>query len=359
MDVSLKRPCLAEQVADVIKRRIAQGQWKEVMPSHRGLSTLLQVSRSTLESAFGILEGEGVIKIRSKRRALIVRPSRLEHLAGPYRVGWLEGRPLPLFSSSELRDMLFLQIAELEARHEFVLIPVGVGRARFSPSVLQRLLRRNRVSHCVLVNQPESVLTWIAEQGVNACVLGACPPSITSLSSLNLSRVAAIRHASGLLQSRGHRKILFLTWKSTIYELICVEQAFLGSGSSSEIKLFVRHHDGTKAGLQAKLETIFRHGEPPDALIVAGGVFALSTYTTLLSRYRLRVPKDVSFISLDSDLSFPHLSPQPAHYSWGVTRIGRRLFQLIHRMDQNKLPLHAEMAPVFIPGETVRPKNLA
>lgn len=359
MKARLERSSLAEQVAGVIKKRLAHGEWKVVMPSYRGLATLLQVSRSTLESAFQILEEEGILQTRPKKRALVVRPPPARRTAGFYRVGWLDGCPLSQISSSELRNLLFLQIAQLEAHQEFELIPIGMGRDRFSPTILQRFLKRSRASHWVLVNQPESVLNWFAAQQLNACVLGACPPAAASLSSLNLGRVAAVRHVSGLLQARGHRRILLLTSRYASYDQVCVEQAFASSGSPAGARLQIMRHDATVAGLQVKLVKVFQESRPPDALIVVGGVFALTAYSTLLAALRLRLPEDVSFVSLDSDLSFSHLSPQPAHYTWGLNGIARRLFQLLQRMGQNASTRRGRLLPVFVPGDTLRPENLA
>src|SRR5690554_6920892 len=62
------------QVAVILRRNIESGIWPELtqVPSLETLTTTLQVSRTTLRQAFGILEAEGLIE-RSRGSGTFVR----------------------------------------------------------------------------------------------------------------------------------------------------------------------------------------------------------------------------------------------------------------------------------------------
>ena len=310
-----------------------------------------------MEAAFQVLESEGILQTRPKQRALICEQPRLPCNDTIRKVGWLDGRPRGQLSSVDLRSIYKLQISLLEAGHQFELRLVAPARRKFTPAFLQRHLDQQRASHWVLANQPESVLAWFAGTGAKACILGSRPPSAQSLPAIDLCRPAAVRHATGLLLARGHRRIAFLTGESPSYEDAMVESAFLNAAIPTGVEraLILKRHDGSGMGLRVILERLFCDKDArPDALIVAGGAEALTAYTFLTAHLRLRLPEDVSFISLDEEIAFAHFAPQPAHYTRTANALARSIFQLLQRLDQRRPEGKLEIPPDFVAGETVR-----
>lgn len=356
MSSQLQRRFLAEQVADALRGRLAEGEWSGVMPPYRAMRTLLQVGRGTLEEAYKILEKDGILLTRPKRRALILKKPRGKPGHIFRKVAWLQGKPFSEFSGSEVEEVMCLQVALLEAGMEFELILLPPGRRHFKTSILKRHIRNRKASHWILSDQPVEILEWFVRQNQKACMIGTRPASAAKLSSLDLGRPAAVRHACGMLQRLGHNRITLLSPKSVSFEIRAVEEAFSNAPTTPHTGLEIARHDATTVGLAAKLERVFQIPDSrPDALIVSGAAHAITAHSFLLSNPGIRLGHNLSFLSLDYDSSFDHLLPRPAHYSLGKYRLMRRLFRLVCRLDHATHPARFTLTPELVEGETLRP----
>jgi DNA-binding GntR family transcriptional regulator len=90
-----RRTSLVAQVADILRRRLETGEWKERLPGEHSICEQLQVSRFTLRQALAILAREG--RVRSQAGfgwRICPRPHSNESPAVPKRVGLLFSVPL-------------------------------------------------------------------------------------------------------------------------------------------------------------------------------------------------------------------------------------------------------------------------
>ena len=95
-----RRYSLSGQVADSIRKAVAEGVWKDFLPSERRLCELLQVSRPTVRTALHLLEQDGLIQIRQGHRNRLRPQAKGDAKPGSRRVGLITAEPVSHMSRS-------------------------------------------------------------------------------------------------------------------------------------------------------------------------------------------------------------------------------------------------------------------
>ncbi|MBI5771709.1 MAG: substrate-binding domain-containing protein [Verrucomicrobia bacterium] len=336
-----RRHSLSAQAATAIRKAIAEGTWRESLPSERRLCELFQVSRPTIRTALRLLADESLIEIRHGRRnRLLSRPTAA---AAPRSRLVLLVSHQPIAHTSLTAYQGLAEMRAHLAEHGFS-TEVLICPARSACAQQRRLatfVRQNRVFCCVLISVSQGLQRWCVDHAIPALVLGSCHATVR-LPSLDVDYRAVCRHAAGLLRSQGHRRLALLVPDSGMAGDLASEEGFRegsrGPASTSEADARIVRHNGTKPGIHSRLDALFAAPRPPTALLIAKPVHTLAVLTYLLRR-GLRVPDDVALIVRDSD----HLYEDAlSHYRIeGETfahRLTRLMLQLVNQGYLNPEP---------------------
>lgn len=353
LDLPQRLP-LSAQAATALRHALAERRWQEFLPSERHLCDLLRVSRPTVRTALQQLAQEGLIEIRHGRR------NRL--LAAPPRPAAARRRLLALVTTEPVEHLphsAFRSLSEMRAHlaahgfgSELLVCPrrsAAVQRRR-----LEGFVRQNGVAGCVLISVSKELQQWCAATRLPTLVLGSCHESV-DLPSLDLAYRAVCRHAAGVLRRKGHRRIALVVPESGAAGDLASEEGFReggrAPGSSAAAETNILRHDGSAAGLAARLDALLASAHPPTGLLVAKPAHTLAVLVQLLRRGH-RVPGDFAVIARDSD---PLFEDAIAHYRFAEDAFARRLVRLVSQlMGQGRLPSTPHLLfPRYVAGGTV------
>jgi DNA-binding LacI/PurR family transcriptional regulator len=223
---------------------------------------------------------------------------------------------------------------------------------------LESLVQEKSVACWNLFRATPQMQTWFAEHRLPVVINGSSQPGI-QLPSVDLDYRATCRHAGGTLLARGHRHIALL-----IENIQCAgdEDSRLGFLESAKAipgvqpRLTVAEHNGSVAGIRAKLDTLMRANARPTALLVANSMYVLTVMGHLM-RSGIRVPGDVAIISRDDDSFLDYIVPTVARYCCAPTHFASKTSHLILQVARgDTVPRKAMLlVPQLIKGETLGP----
>ncbi|MEY2880231.1 MAG: hypothetical protein RLZZ15_2611 [Verrucomicrobiota bacterium] len=351
-----RRVSLSGQAAEAIRRAAHEGAWREFLPSERRLCEMLQVSRPTVRTALQQLAKEGLIEIRHGRRNRLLAAAGRAAAAPSRLVVLVSHEPIAHTTFTAYQGLMEMRthLAEQGFTTETLVCPPQGAAAQGRK--LAAFLRQNRVLCFVLLSLRRELQEWFAARGVPALVLGSCHPTVR-LPSLDVDYRAVCRHAAGVLRAKGHRRIALLVPAANVAGDLASEEGFragLANASEGNEALVVRHN-GTVAGLHAKLDALFARGAPPTALLIAKPQHVFFTMVRLLQR-GLRVPDDVSLIARDYDHLFEGAL---AHYRFEGETFAHRLSRLMLQLvNERRLTLEPNLIfPRYVAADTVHARR--
>lgn len=342
------------QLADIMRERIASGEWTHALPPERFLAEEFLVSRTTLRRALAILTDEKLLLPVVSRRG-----QRLIQAAAPRRVGRGLKRVCILTPTLHGSPQLIEQLGVMRLLLGNAGIAVDVDEAGLlidqqdPSSTLSRILRRHANSIWVLHKMPEQVQRWFERERLPTVVFGSVFPGV-SLPGVDLDFRAAARHATGLLLARGCRHLVLLVHRTPLAGDSKTVEAVTGELTRHGLPApRVLRHDSNRMRLMDALdrEIVARLGEC-DALIIANDHHLLTALPHLMRR-GVRIPEDISLIHLSNDPAVERLSPLPYRYEPGSLRV-RRLVAAVKTLFDGGSPKSSLLIPELLEGESLR-----
>ena len=353
------------QTVDILRNSIAEGEWVDVLPGERVLTKRLMISRACLRKALIILTQEGILAAArpSKKRVILktANPKDAEKKKG--RVIFLtpneahESTPLVLQQLAQLRH-------HLEKARMYVTM-VSSAPLKPTKNVKKRLtdLKSSYPNSLWVLHQtPEHVQCWFAENKVRATVLGSVFSGI-DLPYVDIDFKSASRHATGMMLAKGHTRFALIRFRSHLAGDDCAMAGMLESltshsGHENLPEPLVLCHNFHVERLTNALDALFfsaNSTKAPTAIVVLNHHHFLTTFTHLLSR-GVRIPQDVSIVSLTHDAIFESLSPRPVSYG-----VGEKLILELAQMLINPTKLTYRESSLLLPeptdGKTVANKR--
>ncbi len=351
-----KRLTLQAQVTSSLRRQIESGAWDREVPSERWLSDHLQVSRPTVRAALASLRQEGLIRTAERSRSQVVRRKRSKAKQPPATINLLTVERL-----EGLYGIEHLIIAELRRRlHSAGLSIEVLGDRRLRQAkpgaVLDRLTAQFPAGGWILAHQTRPVQKWFAEKGVPAVIWGTAHTGV-QLASFDIHNQAACRHCVGLFSRMGHRDIALIVRQSGSAGDLASEAGWeegVEALRSTSRQALILRHNGTVPDMCKALDRAFNGLHPPTALLASGSHEALTVISYLAQR-RLRMPEDVSLVSLISDTILDAVVPTVARYHTDFADYAARLSRGILQLAQtgHVRPRPHLMIPTFQDGGTL------
>ncbi len=342
----------SEQVAEHLRKELAQGTWSGLMPGSNRLARELGVGGNTLETALKQLENEGTLISQGpcRRRKINLTQTKVNT---PLRIALLH------YDRSAQREGYNIDLQhELEAAgHSVLPLPKTLQDLKMDVQRISRMAAEVKTDAWILSAASRDTLTWFAKQKTPTFALfghrrglplaGAGPDKVPAY-------IAGIRQ----LNEMGHRRIVLLTSKMRRCPIPGLpEQAFLDELTALGLPSGAYNlpdWETTPKGLLKLLDSLFSL-TPPTALMIdeASHFIAAQQY---LARRGIIAPQKLSLICTDAHPVFPWFHPSIAHIQWPHQPLIRRIVRWAENISQGKPDLRQTATNAkFIEGATVGP----
>jgi DNA-binding LacI/PurR family transcriptional regulator len=351
------RPSLIEHTATAVRDGLRQGAWEGHLPSERELSLLLKVSRPTLRSALAILAKEGWFTTEPGRLRSIVASASMPQRTDTKVVALLS--PVPLSELVPFAPSWTEGLREFLAKDGYELRTDLGGRWWHSANPereLEALTERKPAAVWVLFRGSERIQRWFG-QSSKVCVTSGSEHTGVQLPSVDLNHRATCRHAAGQFLSLGHKRVVLLRQGPSSAGDIESEEGFLEAfRGHPDTYPVVAEHDGTPAGLQKKLDSVFRGPQRPTGCLITHAKPAMYV-SSELTRRGLSVPRDVSVICRASDSFLDYFVPGIARYRVDPVVHAQRLGRLVLQYANGGAPRvqRVRLMPNFYAGDSLAP----
>jgi DNA-binding LacI/PurR family transcriptional regulator len=350
--VGFRKKSLAEQVADNLRDGIRSGAWKNYLPPTRSLSKILGASRPVVGQAIHRLRMEGLLEI-SRRAPVRIRPvADGKRPVSRKRVALLLAAPLYLCGQAllttidEMRKVLYGWGYQLEIVEELRI------RRRQPSEILRKLVQQYTADCWILPSVPIPVQKWFEKQGVRVVVSGHTFPTV-KLPSVDIDLKAVTRHAGGIFLGLGHRRIVYLLKRTDAAGELVMEEGFHEAiRIRPDAACQVVWHSGELSEIRSALKALFRRSPPPTAVLVSHAMDVPVVLTWMLEQ-GIRIPRDLSLISQQSEGFLDRLTPTPSQYQMDQIQHARDVCRLIETPSYKRGCIRA--FPRFNRGETLGP----
>jgi DNA-binding LacI/PurR family transcriptional regulator len=324
----------------------------------RDLARELDVSKATVEAALRLLEAEGSLKSSGpNRRKQIVFSRGNEAKGRPLRVGIVLSDPLRQINLNAQQVMLGLIRRIENAGHICFSADRSFSELGNKLPRIVRMLEAAKADAWVAYSAPTEVLEWLIKRSIPVMAIGGRLPELPVASSMS-EIDEAIRSSVRALSELGHRRIVVISpvsWR--VPSPSRTGRAFLDAMEEcghSPTSYNLPSWDQTPAGLEKLLESLFRI-TPPTALIFVEPATYVAALGFLGMR-GIRVPRDVSVISMTSGPMFSLLPLRPAHFKWPIDEHIRRVDRWVKCLAKGDADLkQALFSATFDAGETLAP----
>lgn len=323
---------LVAECVRVMRLRVGAGEWPNLLPGERRLAEALQVGRDTVRLALQQLEREGLLSpadAGSRRRILAAARGLAPSPGQGLKIGLLAHRRL-----EQLPQPMLLEVDRIRD----ALADKGGSLEVFAPSWyeqknpakrLEEMVGEERCAAWVLLRSSAAVQGWFMKTKEPVLIRGYPHPGI-ELPHLDVDWEATARHAAGLLWRKGHRRVVVL---SPAEPLMGVAAAVEGVRSLGEpgFEVIELTENGNSSGVARAMTRALGLKSPPTAIITTRPRQAATALTWLASQ-GLRVPRDLSLITLAWEPFLDHLLPEISGYRVDPDAVAKLVVRRLERL---------------------------
>jgi DNA-binding LacI/PurR family transcriptional regulator len=298
-----------EQLAAHLRAEIAAGRLGGTMPGVAKLVEKLGVGTKTAAGAMAALERQGVLKGQGARRG--------SRIVAPGKGGIRALRVVILLYHGSNASEGFL----VDLRHR--LQQAGHSASFSSKSLIELGMDADRVARFVKKTPADAwvvfvgsrpVLDWFASQPFPSFALLGRGANV-DIAGLSVSKTSAMSEILHRLVQIGHRRIVLMTPEERRKpEPGALERHYLAELEALGIPsgpYNLPNWESNPRSFHARLAALFAHSPPSAILFDVPMLFTGAQQ--FFTRHGLRIPDDVSTITLDGDPSFAWCDPVPTH----------------------------------------------
>lgn len=354
--MALIRHFLRNDVLAAIKANIAEGIWKDALPSERQLTEQFQVSRGTLRYALKNLQNEGVIKAVAGSGYLIIKQvSATKKLQTDISVGILIGSPLVNRSSRDLSWLSSLQ-QRVAKRGWHIHIHDGIPEVQRSPSTgLKKLFKATSHGCWLLIRCNEEVQSIFSKTRTPAIICGSPFPGI-DLPSIDINFEAIGRHAAGLLAAKGHQRIGYVSGRNPFPGDEQLYHGFRDGILISSTKPSIKRirYSGPQYDYRNALKQVKQEAHPITAMFV-DCPYQYLNLSTQAAQAGFRVPQDLSLVCRQEADFLSFLNPIPSRYEFNIKEMANKIHREIEaRIQGDTMQGHRILImPEYFEGKSV------
>jgi DNA-binding LacI/PurR family transcriptional regulator/DNA-binding transcriptional regulator YhcF (GntR family) len=347
----LKLFTAAEQVAAHLRAEIVRGVWSGAMPGGDRLAAELGIGCNTAEAALALLEKEGLLMNRGRRRGRMVaaRPGLAETRA--LRVAILYSEAV----DRGLDYMIELEHALSVAGHTRFAAPKTMMDLNMNTRRIARMVGKTDADAWVVLGGAADLLEWFTRRQTPTYAIFGRRRSL-AVAGVGPDKSAAMIAATRRLVELGHRRIVLLARPRRRLPMPGLsEQTFLDELAAQGLptgQYNLPPWEESVDGFHGRLKALFRV-TPPTALIIQEVPFFLAALQ-FLSRRRLSVPDDVSLICTDHSPDFDWCRPTVSHIRWESRPLVRSVLKWTENMSLGRRDLRqTEIQAEFVEGGTI------
>jgi LacI family transcriptional regulator len=345
-----------ERTARVLRERIGERRYGDTLPGEPRLAAQLSVARGTLRKALDILTGEGWVSasaVGMPRRVLVT--SRHSKAQKTRSVGVLIPRPLDALSVATQHFLRDLAAVTAPDGISFVYHDsAATGHSR-PGRLLKALLAEHPADLWLIYEASIPVARFFRTAGTPAIICGG-PAVDEGLSFCGFDGMPALRHAIGAFSRAGHTRIVVASrFPRPLRERGFREEfAIRGLPFDLQTNMPCWHSDPDQ--LHDLLHTRLSAPDRPTAWIVNGLEGLVVLFSTLLE-LGLRVPGDLSILTIGSDPMLRCFRPAISHYSTPHRALALAMARMIraHLQAPPSTPVLKLLQTEFVPGGSVGP----
>lgn len=344
---------ISEQIAAHLREEIARGVWVSTIPGRLELARQLDVGVTSVERALKDLEIEGILAPQGVgRERMIVAGADKRRKRKLMRIAILP------HEKSNLSGGIFADAhhALRDAGHDAffshrTLLDLGMDVQKVEEHV-----NSIRADAWVVCAAAREVNQWFSQQAFPAFAFFGRRRGMP-MASTGPDKTQAVVQATEKLIELGHKRIVMLVRPDRrVPTPGAQERSFLATihkhFRDSSHTYHLPDWDEGRASFQARLKGLFSV-TPPTALIVDEPMLFLATLQ-FLSRRGIRVPEDVSLVSMESSEAFDWCSPAISRIQWDRAAVIRRVVQWANHLSRGKKDVRETHAKAkFVVGETI------
>lgn len=348
-----ERGNLVVECVRVMKLRISSGEWGHLLPGERRMAEMLQVGRDTVRLSLAQLEREGVLEpadagMRRKILGVVAGRSKPREL----RIGMLTHQPLEQLPQPTLLEIDHIRRA-LAAKGGSLEVHSPAWYEQRNPSArLATLVEEEACSAWILLRSSAAVQGWFSAQELPGLIRGYPHPGV-SLPHLDVDWHATARHAAGLLWRMGHRQVVILSPPEKLMGVAAAVQGVMDLREPGFEALELKEN-GTRDGVSKVLARALRLKQAPTAIITTRPRQAATALTWLASQ-GIRVPGDLSIITLAWEPFLDHLVPEMTGYRVDREAVAKLMVRRLERLAAgDRHPGgNSWISPELVKGESV------
>lgn len=251
---------------------------------------------------------------RTNSIALVIPENTAKFFADPYFASVIQGAAMYL---SQTEITLTLLIA-----------------TESDPAKTSRYLRGGNVDGALILSHHSDDRSYSELAGALPMVFGGRPMSKEpgSVYVVDVDNIAAARTATGAILESGRRNIATIAgpqnMSAGLDRLQGWREALAGAGLASEL---VEYGDFTPKGGETAMEALLDRGESIDGIFIASAQMAFGALKVLQAR-GLRVPADISIVTVDNDSFAQNASPPLTTIDQPAERQGAAMADVLVRL---------------------------
>ncbi len=355
MSENIPRPeSLADRIAGVLRERIRDGRYGDALPGEPRLAAQLAVARGSLRKALDTLTNEGWISASEAGTPRRILPSsRKSKVRGTRSVGVLIPRPLDAMSSGTqhfLRDLAAITASDGIA---FIYHP-SVAMDRDRPgNLLKTLLAEHPADLWLIYEASKPVARFFRAAGVNTIICGGSAVD-EGLSYCGFDGLAAARHAIGTFSRAGHTRIISASRFQRPHREQVFREEFAKRGIPFDLQTHMPCWNRDLDQLHQLLRNRLSSPDRPTAWMINGLEGLVVMFSTLLE-LGLRIPHDISLLTIGSDPMLGCFRPAISHYSTPHRPLAVAMARMVrsHLQSPPATPVLKLLQTEFVQGGSV------